>query len=315
MSRRSPSESSGSAIDRLEVKVKIFGGIDSYSHSPIRCNEPHSEVIRNAHLMQNRYVGDVGDFGTYGLLRALVGEHPKAPGFRPQLGVHWYMVPDEIHNDDGKHVDYLKRSRENLTRFRVCDPKLFDRLEEIVARERNVAAVQRGSILPESTKYFGQPLSFRDLHGLPSRAARLSRRTDWTAAAIRELQGCDVVFFDPDNGLEGDTASYALSGPKYVYHDELKAFVEPGRSLVVYQHLGRRGSAIDQIRSKAEDLEQALHLKSSPLALQYHRGSPRVFLIAANGDQAQMITARVRRLLHGPWRRHFAAPLGLPRDS
>lgn len=54
--------------------------------------------------MQNRYTGDVGDFGTYGLLRALA-----APaGARPmRLGVVWHLVPDESHNADGKHVGYL----------------------------------------------------------------------------------------------------------------------------------------------------------------------------------------------------------------
>ena len=38
--------------------------------------------------MQDRYVGDIGDFGKYGLLRALCGRDLY-------LGVVWYLIPDE----------------------------------------------------------------------------------------------------------------------------------------------------------------------------------------------------------------------------
>ena len=43
--------------------------------------------------MQDRFVGDIGDFGKYGLLRTLAGIEPKAePGYR--LGVVWYLRPE-----------------------------------------------------------------------------------------------------------------------------------------------------------------------------------------------------------------------------
>ena len=37
--------------------------------------------------MQDRYFGDVGDFGKYGLLRALSGTYPGAAPLR--LGIVW----------------------------------------------------------------------------------------------------------------------------------------------------------------------------------------------------------------------------------
>ncbi len=46
--------------------------------------------------MQDRYAGDVGDFSKLSLLRAL------ADGRR--LAVCWYLVPNELHNDDGARV-------------------------------------------------------------------------------------------------------------------------------------------------------------------------------------------------------------------
>ena len=50
--------------------------------------------------MQDRYVGDIGDFAKYGLLRAL--------GRRRRLGVAWYRrtEPDPPNANDGRHTDY-----------------------------------------------------------------------------------------------------------------------------------------------------------------------------------------------------------------
>ena len=66
--------------------------------------------------MQNRYFGDVGDFGKYGLLRKINNKGLK-------LGVNWYLVKDEGHNDDGKHITYLQKSD-----YALCDLKLFEKL-------------------------------------------------------------------------------------------------------------------------------------------------------------------------------------------
>ena len=42
---------------------------------------------------QNRYVGDIGDFGKYGLLCAPAQEEPLSPG------VNWRLFPDECYHD------------------------------------------------------------------------------------------------------------------------------------------------------------------------------------------------------------------------
>ena len=45
--------------------------------------------------MQDRYVGDIGDYLKLSILRTL------SPGYR--LGVAWWLFPDEAHNEDA-HV-------------------------------------------------------------------------------------------------------------------------------------------------------------------------------------------------------------------
>ena len=75
--------------------------------------------------MQNRYVGDIGDFVKLGLLRAL------SPDYK--LGVVWYLVPDEAHNGDGRHIEYLEdQKRRDGKGWRWLDPNLFDSLHRIV---------------------------------------------------------------------------------------------------------------------------------------------------------------------------------------
>ena len=45
--------------------------------------------------MQDQYVGDIGDFGKYGLLRHLTGMRgDAAPEDALRLGVVWYLFPD-----------------------------------------------------------------------------------------------------------------------------------------------------------------------------------------------------------------------------
>ena len=85
--------------------------------------------------MQNRYTGDIGDYVKYGLLRALAVDR--------QLGVAWYLFPDENHNADGKHIKYLQDKR-----WRDRDPELFDTLELIVTeKRRKVSKVEASGIL------------------------------------------------------------------------------------------------------------------------------------------------------------------------
>jgi len=138
--------------------------------------------------MQNRYVGDVGDFGKFALLRALAGEDIA-------LGVLWYLNTREESNNDGKHVNYGK--------LREYAPALFDALSNIVRnRKRNVSEIARARILPSRTKYFERPLPSSGK--TPSQQARETRE-EWFNDALRTLKGTQLVFLDPDNGIAPGT--------------------------------------------------------------------------------------------------------------
>jgi len=101
--------------------------------------------------MQNRYVGDVGDFGKYGLLRGIFQKPPEY-----KLGIVWYLVPDgygdsKSATNDGKHIAYLEDC--NKPRFRGCDEDLYDYLKSIVS-DKMIPATCRRLLISQEWHYY-----------------------------------------------------------------------------------------------------------------------------------------------------------------
>ena len=174
--------------------------------------------------MQNRYVGDIGDYLKLSILRAL------SPGYR--LGVAWWLFPDEAHNGDGRHVDYLNRPDQ----WRRFDPVLFDALRRVVSSgQRNVQALEALCIIPGAT-YADDVIP----SGGPV-AQRLSARRTWLASVQWTLEQANLLFLDADNGLEpaGYRPTASKSG-RSITLTELRELALPGRCLIVYHHQSRR---------------------------------------------------------------------------
>ena len=174
--------------------------------------------------MQDRYVGDVGDFGKYGLLKALARDDLR-------LGVVWYLNPDAESNNDGKLIGYLKSRRQDL---RPCDCVLFDQLEAIVDEDdRKVDAIPSRKILPAGTSFFEKPLTFSDLPSRP-KSRRFERRALYNEQARKAVSAADLVFLDPDNGLQCRSAPpLTKQGQKYVYLEEITPYLGSGKSVLV----------------------------------------------------------------------------------
>ncbi len=252
--------------------------------------------------MQDRYTGDVGDFGKYGLLRWLCGQDTA----RLRLGVVWYRTDSSIINadppNDGKHVEYLQAEQEHS--FRPCDPPLYDGLREIVSRgDRRVQAVAQSGLL-------GADTSFHDdyVPGPPAGAsgqARIIPRRRWAEHARRVTQRCDLVFLDPDNGLAPPSVSITRAkAPKYAYLDEIKELFGRGQSVVIYHHLGRNGTHAEQVARWCERLQQSLDPEDI-FALRLHRGTARAFFVLATANHASLHRKRATALLDSPWGEHF----------
>ena len=150
--------------------------------------------------MQKRYAGDVGDFGKLGLLRQLISS-------QLDIGVNWYLVPDESHNADGKHIGYITD-----TRYNGCDDSLRNSLKEIVYSQRSVSALETMDLVPNAVYY-------NEILYSPSRTFS---RQDWHIKALEMLSSADIVFLDPDNGLlVKSVSSGSAKSVKYVLPNEI----------------------------------------------------------------------------------------------
>ena len=70
-------------------------------------------------------------------------------------------------------------------------------------------------------------------------------------------EGADLVFFDPDNGIEIKSVPFGKkSSSKYLYWDEVKESYLAGHSLLIYQHFPRcaRDPFIKSLVRKFRDL-------------------------------------------------------------
>ena len=246
---------------------------------------------RKAESVQHHFVGDVGDFGKYGLLRALTGTWPVAES-RLSLGVVWYLPAGATGSAaDGQKLSYLNQPNS----FRSCDPRLYDALRQLFdGGDRSLGAVEASGVLGDDTVFFDGPVP----------QDQWSRRS-WFQQARQAVQGRDIVFLDPDKGLAPPSAG--LGSTEHAYVAELEALVRRGQTVVVYHHLGRTAAHPVQMRDWAERLARELRLDVEPQILWYRRGTARAYFVIPADAHAKAMGERLERFRRSLWfeRRHF----------
>ncbi len=223
--------------------------------------------------MQDRYVGDIGDFAKYSLLRAL------AKDFR--LGVSWYLFPDEG-NNDGRIIDYLRHPG----KWRGVDPVVFDVLRDVVeSGERRVSEIEKRNLLPPGTEFFNAKLDFA---GCVPHTQSVWRR-NWFEQSLACLKDCDLVFADPDNGLKMSEKFHPgrRGHAKSISECEANRLADGDRPVVIYHHNSRREGGHDkEIRFWLERLGRRTH------AVRWRLISPRIFFILNCSDELAGRAAR-----------------------
>ncbi len=252
--------------------------------------------------MQDRYIGDVGDFGKFGLLRLLCGQDSTS---RLSLGVVWYRVENESHNDDGKHWTYLLRDSKHL---RSCDSELYDGLNRLLVQDgkvvndyRNVARIESSGLLPAGTRFFSDSLSYQRVNFQD----RLRAKGEWLDRALDATVHADIVFLDPDNGIECESVKKtAKKAPKYVFWDDITAFATRNQTVVVYHHLNHLCPAPEQVKKLSQKF-QSLFPRLTIEAVVFKRGTLRAYFIAAPADKCDILISRLCNVLRAPWSDHF----------
>ncbi len=168
--------------------------------------------------LKNQYFGDIKDYLKYGLLRILA----RDGGFR--VGVCWMLTPPE-EAGGGRSVEYL----DDPAAWRELDPPLFDLLGESMSGDRrDLTSLERSDLLP-GARFHSPPL--------PREA---EERTTYFRKMREAFADQDLVFFDPDVGLEGERGPVRRADSvRYLTWEELVRTYRAGHSVLVYQHFPR----------------------------------------------------------------------------
>ena len=236
--------------------------------------------------MKNQYIGDIGDYGKYGLLRFLAQR-----GFR--IGVNWYLT-DNDGSSDGKFVDYL-----NKEELRSADPTLFDFLRSIAFLEdKTVQMIESADVIPNAKYYH----ALMDFHGNEPLAREWGRR-GWFMNSQLFLDETDLIFADPDNGISFQKNARQKEREKFILPEEIVEYYGRGKDIVYYCHKGRR---------KSEDWEIAKtgirrYIRDCQiLALTYHRGTQRSYIFVVHPDQYRPYAGLLNEFEDTVWGKLFS---------
>jgi hypothetical protein len=182
--------------------------------------------------VRHNFVNDIGDYAKYALLRALCANGQATI----RLGVIWYLTDHAEQNGDGRRRAHLSQNG-----WETLDPDLLKSMRLIEGAlasqdELNVRLIEASGILPPDTAYFSEamPRVERSVH------QRVSARAAWFSRAQKKVAHCNLVFLDPDNGLEVRSApATSPHASKYAAVSEIAALLEHGTGVVLYQHGSR----------------------------------------------------------------------------
>ena len=234
--------------------------------------------------MQDRYAGDIGDYGKFALLRAI-----RAQGL--SVGVNWYCVEplDVEMNEDGS---YKQEDGKYLIpdRLHVCDKKLAKTLTDIARlKTRSINAMEKQSLIP-GAKYYRDPVTVEEREG-------------WHARALTALNGVDIVFLDPDNGmLVKSVRKESVRSVKYVFYEEIRDYIKRGQSVLVYNHRGRKQEGL-YFRELYHRLSGTIEVpEENLLAITFPKCSVRDYIaITASRNHYIKLKAAMDGMAEGIW--------------
>ena len=209
--------------------------------SPMTSEDLVSPVVWLEGAMQRRYVGGIDDFAKFALLRHVMKHR--------HLAVCWYLTGEnEERKDRERYFDYLKHPDD----FRHFAPALFDQLAEF---DGGSGGVVDPLVELQMTRILGNAVFLRK--EVPK---RVSLRRLWADELVCSVRGANLVFLDPDYGIEGRRLTN-----RHVALAEIVALRLRDRALIIGHHQsGRRSEAkflADRMRSLGCDPVEIIRLR------------------------------------------------------
>jgi hypothetical protein len=159
--------------------------------------------------------------------------------------------------------------------------------------ELNLSLIERSPILPSDTVYFSEAIPDESM----SATQRLRERTAWFERAKKAVTECNLLFLDPDNGMEvGSVAPGSRLAAKYATVSEIAELISSGAGVVLYQHCDRSPWNVQRKRIR----QQLVSGVAKPLFLRSVRfgafGARAFFCITTNAEIATAIDSGLQAL-------------------
>ncbi len=182
--------------------------------------------------MKDQYFGDFGDYQKFSLLKVLrdIGNFT--------ILVHWLKTKDDG-GSDGNKLTYLM----DPVLWGSYDAPLFSFLNTAIQSSK-----RRVSLYEDSAHAKGIYFIHEYIENKEHRKGLLNR--------IYKDRDIDLVFFDPDNGIEVKSTS-SKTAHKYVQWNEIESTYNSGKSLLIYQHFSRKNRDVF-IKEKIEEIKNRI---------------------------------------------------------
>ncbi len=201
--------------------------------------------------MKDQYFGDFGDYQKVSLLQKL-----NRTGLK--VTTYWMKTLDDM-STDGKHITYLEKP----SLWRSYEGEIFDFLNEKIKSKKRLLSHIENSPYCKGIHFIGDHIE-----------NPLVRDVILKRICADNTQ--DIIFFDPDNGIEvASTNKKNLH--KYVTWNEIIKTFNSGKSVLVYQHFSRSNREVfiankmKEIKQHADALVLSLKVKHSVYFFIYHK--------------------------------------------
>ena len=224
--------------------------------------------------MQDKYVGDIGDFSKFILLKKVFDDE--------KIGLNWYLYRGYENNNDGIYTNY----------HYDADYGISDILNALACNnERNINSLEKEmKKVFTDIRYFNEPVESEECE-----IDRADYRQKWFDRFLEQFkeENRTVVFLDPDNGIEVKSVPNIgrKKAGKYVFYDEIEKLlsVDSFETIVIYQHYKRvknfKQKILDEFSDKLSDNLKNKHV----YAISFHKFSARAYLIISKRDLHQKL--------------------------
>ena len=129
-------------------------------------------------------------------------------------------------------------------------------------------------------------------------------RCEWHNRAMQQLQNCDIIFVDPDNGLIVPSADGTPKSNKFVLPFELSEYYRAGASVIYYQHKARRSDEF-YIEQNNQLVESGGFFGAKSLGLKFRTTSQRYYFFLVQPSHAEAMVRCIEQMISTPWKNHF----------